>query len=233
MMKSLLFSFIATLACMFSCIPSTQAEHLNSYHGVWHNTHAVIPQLEISTEGAQSYIRAWYQGEPSQDLGVQSLVSNPSFPQSYIGTFEWGDKHIIIQLLPNGKELKAVIEVSTPNPSGAGNMTTFSCAYQRAATPVSNATTSQMGSISGKVVGQASSMASIFQISLYGPDNGRQLRTSQPLTTDKNYKFENLPDGTYWMLVESKGSTIIQAIPELTEIIILDGKATFQDVELR
>lgn len=89
------------------------------------------------------------------------------------------------------------------------------------------------GSISGSVTGRARSTASIFQISLYGPDNGNRYVTTHFFSQDRNYKFENLPDGTYFVAVESKGSTAIMAYPDFAKITIENGKAIVQDVELK
>ena len=90
---------------------------------------------------------------------------------------------------------------------------------------------SASGSISGSVFGKARSTAGIFQISLYGPNN-RYISTHY-FSRAKEYSFENLPDGTYFVSVESKGSTAIEAFPEFAKIIIKNGKAYQHDVELR
>jgi Mn-dependent DtxR family transcriptional regulator len=89
------------------------------------------------------------------------------------------------------------------------------------------------GSISGSVIGRARSTASIFQISLYGPDNGNRYVSTHFFSRDRTYKFENLPDGTYYVTVESKGSTAIVASPDFAKITVENGKAYVQDVELK
>ncbi|MEO1448238.1 MAG: hypothetical protein AAFV07_01855 [Bacteroidota bacterium] len=89
------------------------------------------------------------------------------------------------------------------------------------------------GAIFGSVVGKARTVANIFSVSLYAADQTREFISSQPLQHDGQFSFEALPDGTYWMFVESQGPTVIEAFPSAIKITVVNGQASKQDVELR
>jgi hypothetical protein len=91
------------------------------------------------------------------------------------------------------------------------------------------------GSISGKVTGMARSTASLFHVSLYeqGPGSRRRLVQSQPLNHQRGYRFENLPDGEYWLYVGTQAPTLIEAYPATVRVRIKKGQTLSQDVELR
>lgn len=92
---------------------------------------------------------------------------------------------------------------------------------------------SPRGMIFGSVVGKAKTVANIFSVSLYAADQSREFISSQPLQNDGQYSFDALPDGTYWMFVESQGPTIVEAFPSAIKISVVNGQASQQNVELR
>ena len=92
---------------------------------------------------------------------------------------------------------------------------------------------SPRGMIYGSVTGKARTVANIFSVSLYAADQSREFISSQPLQNDGQYSFEALPDGTYWMFVESQGPTIVEAYPSAIKISVVNGQASQQNVELR
>ncbi|GAB4421533.1 MAG: hypothetical protein OHK0039_36410 [Bacteroidia bacterium] len=91
------------------------------------------------------------------------------------------------------------------------------------------------GKIYGSVIGEARGTASLFNVSLYGPDNGYTLVQRLPLNKDKGYSFEGLADGTYWLFVESSTPSFnpVQAYPLQAHVTISQGTAIVQHVELR
>jgi hypothetical protein len=81
----------------------------------------------------------------------------------------------------------------------------------------------------------ARSTASLFHVSLYeqGPGSRRRLVQSQPLNHQRGYRFENLPDGEYWLYVGTQAPTLIEAYPATVRVRIKKGQTLSQDVELR
>jgi WD40 repeat protein len=77
----------------------------------------------------------------------------------------------------------------------------------------SSATGSGSCAISGKVFGSGVNSASIFSISLYGPDNKTIPRATKHFSNALNYEFSNLPNGRYWLTVDTKADTPIGPHP--------------------
>ena len=88
-----------------------------------------------------------------------------------------------------------------------------------------------VGSIHGEVRGRARSTASLFHVSLYG-EGGYQLIRSLPLDRDRGYRFEGLPDGAYWLEIETHGPTGVRVSPSGQWIEVRQGQAVEQHVTL-
>lgn len=89
------------------------------------------------------------------------------------------------------------------------------------------------GTIEGRAIGQAQGTAALFAVSLYGPNDRRTFVRTQPMGRYRQYRFEGLPDGVYWMYVESRGQTLVQAYPSEMQIVVRNGQATIQDIEFK
>jgi hypothetical protein len=87
------------------------------------------------------------------------------------------------------------------------------------------------GVIFGEATGPAQHIASIFQISLYGPDEASRFHSTQPL--HQGYRFEHLPDGLYWLFIEARGTSAAQAEPSRKLIQMEAGQSIHHPVELR
>jgi hypothetical protein len=87
------------------------------------------------------------------------------------------------------------------------------------------------GSIHGQAIGPAQAMASLFQVSLYGPDEASRFHSTQSL--HEGFSFEHLRDGTYWLFVEPRGSTGVEATPDRNLLRIEQGRMIELPIELR
>ncbi|RMG74391.1 MAG: hypothetical protein D6722_02560 [Bacteroidetes bacterium] len=87
------------------------------------------------------------------------------------------------------------------------------------------------GSIRGAVYGPARSTASLFHISLYAENDPKPMR-SLPLDRERGYRFQNLPDGTYWLEVSALASTAIRVSPAGQWVEVQQGQVAVQDLLL-
>lgn len=128
--------------------------------------------------------------------------------------------------------ISIMLGAGTTYANGGENTHTSSTLSVNAAAEIA-APVSHRGMIFGTVTGKARSVANIFSVSLYAADTSPRLISSQALHHDGQFTFEALPDGSYWMFVESMGPTIVEAVPSAIKIVVIDGQARQQDVELR
>lgn len=85
--------------------------------------------------------------------------------------------------------------------------------------------------IEGHPTGPAQHVASIFQVSLYGPNEASRFHSTQSL--HEGFRFESLPAGTYWLFVEARGSTGVEVSPSRQLIQVKPGQTLTLPVELR
>lgn len=96
-----------------------------------------------------------------------------------------------------------------------------------------NAESSIYGSISGQAYGAAKSTATIFQVTLNGPDNPRQIYATKGFGSARAFQFDQLPPGRYWLQVSSGAGTLIKAFPNQQEFYIEPGQQLVSNVEFR
>ncbi len=89
------------------------------------------------------------------------------------------------------------------------------------------------GSISGEAYGAARSTATIFQVTLNGPDDPRRFYAAKSFGAARAFRFEQLPPGKYWIRVTSGAGTMIQALPNDQELYVEPGKNYISNVEFR
>jgi len=94
-----------------------------------------------------------------------------------------------------------------------------------------SATAFETGSIHGQATGPARAVASLFQVSLYGPGDASRFHSTQSL--HDGFSFEQLRDGTYWLFVEPRGSTGVEATPDRTIFRVERGQMIELPIELR
>lgn len=206
------------------------------FSGVWVNSveDAVVPFIELTEENGSLFIRATGDcGGYDCDWGVRPVLAaskTSSGQNSVAALFEVNDREIDLNLHLEGKNLTVRVRETVHEDEKRISRNYLYTFLRRDA---ENEEASATGSISGSIFGRAQSTRSIFRVSLYGPDNGNQYISTYNFSKGNSYRFENLPDGTYFMMVESKGATAIEAYPSFTKIKIVNGEAQTQNVELR
>lgn len=89
----------------------------------------------------------------------------------------------------------------------------------------------EAGSIKGEATGPARAVASLFQVSLYGPGDASRFHSTQSL--HEGFFFDGLRDGTYWLFVEPRGSTGVEASPDQKLFRVEQGRVIELPIELR
>lgn len=198
-----------------------------AFTGTWINQNSLIPRLEITNERDLIFVSAWGRSETGlTHMGTVAgrYLSPVSSHNREVLTATYGSDGDVLNLRLIQDEQGMRVRIS-------GTYTEVEyLTYRKAFT---ENTQKWNGSISGEILGPAKSTASIFQILLYGPDNGNRLINRQALGRDKAFSFEGLPDGIYWMVVKARGATRILPFPSEKKIIIRNGEAVHQDVELK
>ena len=221
---------------LFLNITGIRANDFSNFVGTWTNDDADIPKLSISIESNHIFVQAWGKcGNGTCNWGRVSAktTTRTSMRQSGIMTaaYEVNQREAFLSLSTAGDHMKAQITWLIP---ASGKKIVSEYIYYRVVKRISDSNFGKAatGAIQGKVVGPAKSISSIFHASLYGPNNGTQLVKSTYLSS-QTFNFSNLPDGTYWLVVDCMGSTIVQAFPDQKMIIIKDGEVVIQNVELK
>lgn len=236
-MKALLLSFCFS-SFWLNFNQETQCGDISKFTGVWINTQAgaFLPEIEVLAENDLLYIQAKGNcaGEdcewPKTEAMPVSFASEGRSDASISVVYRIADREVQIEMAPSGEEMTVRVKdmlIKDDEKISKNYLYTFLKKNQ------STSESSVLGSISGSVFGNAKSTASIFRISLYGPDNGNQYITTHHFSQGKEYRFEHLPDGTYIVMVEARGSTEIEANPSFAKVLIKNGEALTHNVELR
>ncbi|MEL6629732.1 MAG: hypothetical protein AAFQ92_29915 [Bacteroidota bacterium] len=223
-----IFKYTATLFLAYSLlILSGQAFAFEAFVGTWMPTESALPQIKITDN--QGLLRISAEGSfiGIQKKGIisQQAANQPKMALSVRFTLSDGDA--IVHIHNTGVMLEAQWELLNGSKQKKFASTTYTRQVSRTRSAIAT------GAIKGWVVGEAKSTAGIFQISLYGPNDHRQFVRTLPLGRSKSFNFESLPDGDYWIFVESRGHTAIQAFPSQKKIVVKNGQIVVQNVELR
>ncbi|MEM6343558.1 MAG: hypothetical protein AAF927_06740 [Bacteroidota bacterium] len=218
---------------------------VSSFTGNWSNEEAPISDLQITMQGDEVFVQVWENTEEGkQDWGRvraerYDRVGQDNQLPTLTATYELNNRQVLIVLSSNGYKIEAKL-VSFSHASLETEHAVYH--YEKVGKTKSVvvektkdaevSTNTHSGQILGKALGMAKSTASVFHLSLYGPDNPNQVQGTQTFSREKTYEFSNLPDGTYWLIVDSKAMTGIEAFPAYQEIVIKDGKSYVLDVEL-
>lgn len=216
--------------------------NLGLSHGVHAQAELLGRWLPANAELPQLYVHAnanglWVDAERACFLGDCGTLSSASFTQrvahqsnpklSVSYRLPTGTAYLSLQIM--GQRLIAYWQIETVEGRHA-----FDEVYHRALAPTrTRSTVMGGGSIQGKAIGSGQSTASLFSVSLYGPDNPRKFVKNQPLGRYRNYRFEGLADGVYWLYVESRGHTSVQAFPSRIQVAVQNGQASIQNIEFR
>ncbi|MFK7926407.1 MAG: hypothetical protein AB8H47_30950 [Bacteroidia bacterium] len=217
---------------------------VTSYTGSWSNEAAPISDLKITTQGEEIFIQVWENTQTGKnDWGRVQVDSYARVGQdndlpTLTATYELDNRQVLIVLSSNGQKIEAKLVSFSHN-----SLETEHAVYQyEKVADIENliveneveetVNLSYRGQILGKALGMAKSTASVFHLSLYGPDNPNQVQGTKTFSIEKTYEFSNLPDGTYWLIIDSKAMTGIEAFPAYQEITIKDGISYVLDVEL-
>jgi hypothetical protein len=190
--------------------------------GAWVSEGAALPRIELEMRDGILLLRGWQQGpEGMEEIGMAAAEPlAEAGPESFRAQLPLREG--IGSLTARFSEETLWVELASP--LAPGMKATY--AYRREA-PAAR------GSISGRVIGLARSTASIFHLYLYGPNDPNTLYSSQSFGKEKAYAFHDLPDGDYWIRVESQAVTAIQAVPSRAEMKIRGGQPVVMDVELK
>jgi hypothetical protein len=85
--------------------------------------------------------------------------------------------------------------------------------------------------ISGAATGPRADVARVFQLVLYGPDNDRLVRARQPF--GQAYLFENLPDGRYLIVPDTKADVAVTLSPRRQVVQCRGGSLTGTNFDFR
>jgi len=88
-------------------------------------------------------------------------------------------------------------------------------------------------SISGKAFGSGASLAGVFMINLYGPDNLSLFRETGHFGQDGTYTFTGLPAGQYKLVVDTKADTFVGPHPAYQIVNCGTGPVANIDFELK
>lgn len=199
---------------------------MSGFSGIWINHNSFLPKIKITQERNSIMLSAWQKyGTGMRSIGTVNAryISTTSSIGSEVLTASYNisGENIQLRLTRDGSFMKVQIR----NAYSEVEYYKYSRFTRR--------DESMTGSIYGNIMGPAKSTASIFQILLYGPDNGNQLIERKGLGRNKTFSFEGLPDGTYWMVVRPRGNTRVLPFPSEKKIIIRNGEAINQNVELK
>ncbi|MEZ4774510.1 MAG: hypothetical protein R3D00_15100 [Bacteroidia bacterium] len=236
-MKALLLSFcISSFWLNFN--QETQTADISKFTGVWVNTQpgAFLPEIEVLAENELLFIQAkgncidddcvWGKAEAMPVSFAADGRSDEFLSVVYRNT----NREVVIEMAPSGEDMTVRVKeilLKDDEKISKNYLYTFLKRDKSSQEAV------ELGSISGSVFGNAKSTAGIFRISLYGPDNGNQYISTHNFSQGQEYRFEHLPDGTYIVMVEARGSTAIEANPSFAKVLIKNGEALTHNVELR
>jgi hypothetical protein len=224
---------------MFGISPLS-ASGLHNFTGTWLNQEAEFPRLEILMEAETIFIHAWGTcGDVICDWGKVKAEAYERVGKGRVGptltaTFERDNRQVLLVLSTNGNQVEAKM-VSMQLLDASTQHAIFQYEKEIESVPEGELTANKnqaTGSIYGVAEGMAKTTCSIFHLTLYGPDNPNRVLGTRYFSRDRTYEFEGLEDGTYWLIVDSKGSTGIQAFPAYQEIQIKDGQPYIQNVNL-
>jgi uncharacterized protein with LGFP repeats len=88
-------------------------------------------------------------------------------------------------------------------------------------------------SISGRAYGPGVAQASVFRVSLYGPDDLHVHRKTQPFDASGRYAFTGLPRGRYRVTVDTKADLMLGPHPSRRDVDCRGGAEKGIDFELR
>jgi hypothetical protein len=226
------FPFHVLLLALLLCVshPAT-AQSLDPYVGSWTSEDTSLSCLQVTQEEGIAYLQIWGKiqgvmlvGEkfPARSLWLNSYDESQMAPGqlSAVLPLQTGQVELTLALDPAASSLRA--QVRLPEAQKVQQLRFFRRPLH-----------SRLGSISGKALGPASSVASIFRVALYGPNDGSRAVGITSFDQDQTFCFNQLPDGVYWMQVEAPGFSVVQSFPEETTIVIRNGEARVQNIEMR
>jgi len=88
-------------------------------------------------------------------------------------------------------------------------------------------------SISGMVRGPGVELASVFRVSLYGPDDLRTVKETRPFDASGRYTFTGLAPGRYRVGVDTKADVMVGPHPPYRSVDCHGGAVTGIDFELK
>lgn len=238
--------FIYSILLLTVTWSSVHANEFERYIGTWTNHNSEVPKISISIEGSHLMVRAWGKCDNSvcdwgqviaEPFSQVIPTSNRGNSRAITATFRHslGETKLILQNHGSRLSAQGISKLAVRGIADRFDyMYDLSASSTRSTYPSSNENKEVVtGTIFGEAFGDAKSTASIFQISLYGPDNTNRFITSINFDQDKTYAFEKLEDGVYWIAVESRGPSGVDAYPQAQRIKIENGVAIQVDVELR
>ncbi|MEL6676555.1 MAG: hypothetical protein AAFR61_30375 [Bacteroidota bacterium] len=217
--------------------------HANSWKGflgTWVNQTSEIPRIVISQQGNSTYIKAWGKC-PSGTCELEkveaqsfSKASGEAKPVLVAAFRNRENRKLQVRLKQHSGELLAQIEGIEEKASSAWMLIRYRREVSKelkAKKPEAKKAGLQFtGAIMGKATGPAKTTASVFHLSLYDADG--DMISTQAFGRDRTYRFSNLADGMYYIVVASRGMPHIQPFPSQKQLIIKDGQAVVQDVSL-
>lgn len=208
--------------------------------GAWESDHPMIKELRVDTDGTNWYVdargeqdnriihweRAYLQALTSSSENVEADMSATLLAARGQLTITFGREgqnliaHAVFTHFTRGEAQRDEHEILLQR-TGERNLQAKSVHIPSQST----------GNVEATITGPASSVASIFHASLYGPNEPSFFVSTQSLRPFVS--FENLEPGIYWLVVEARGSSGVQAFPDRQRLLIEQGEITACTIELR
>jgi len=203
--------------------------------GTWASDHDYFAQIRISVQGDRAVAQAYRRCD--QGLCFWAKSSLRGFSRvgqdentQFSAFFEAASARYEMTLYREGSHLVADVAIITFGADGPEDHQAH-LVFRRSQAHLRVSPRADQAIISGKPIGPAQGTASLFQVSLYGPDDRERFVRTESL--HNGYRFEDLENGTYWIYIQSRGSTGVMVKPERQLITIQEGKPVQQNIELR
>ncbi len=227
-------------ALVFCCfvvgwIVQLEAFESGNLLGAWETNYDQFARLEIAGTGDQLQVRAyqrcgddfcfWSEANVKEWTVASEVIA---IDAPYHAAFYQASGQFEMTFIPRGNVLEVTIKSETFDHEGP-HYQELTLRYYKSQ-PTGLQSSASTGAIYGKPQGAAQSTASMFHVSLYGPNESTTFISTQSLFG--GYHFEGLADGIYWLSVEPRAETAVVPSTNRQLIRIENGAVVEFDVSL-
>ena len=213
-------SFLAVLLGCLSLL-TVKAEMIT---GIWHSSHENFAQISILEEGRHFKIQAFRRCEAGYCSWSETVLENN------VASFRSASALIDMEIQNRGNTLEALVVIQRFDQHGA-HYEESQIIFERIEQAMpTRASSHANGVIFGQATGPAKQAASIFDVSLYGPDSEEHLLAVQSL--HRGFQFDHLEDGLYYLHINPTNGSAVMVKSDLILIRIEKGRQYKVDPEL-